>query len=399
MSMAFVLLVKIGMQPRPQEVAEGLSKCTSEELLAKYDAVGENRLEKVYSLYLLNHISKNCLEEEVELSIYNNSNSDIVNVIKADLFSSTNPDVSKKYKESACKSHKSSYSCKVLTMRQQEKVEEIDESAPLYSKIILSEILYKKGQFGDLEKVLDAIPNNEIIKDFKVSYAAKLSWETVKNKNPIFELVNETSSKAEKKYFDMWSCNKFMQEGCSFKDSTSCSSFRSIASVQKKDKKLYELTKLSINACEGNFEDRYTERDVEKLKQILMLNKSKKMKSLLGLIIKSGHSEAVKLHAANYYINFSENEEDLAPVYIYWMSSNHNLSWKNIGESIYRKYYGFSSHEKLVGISKAIDAVFPSDLSEKRIALSELLVNQPAQAERGLASTDPAIEVLKRDVL
>jgi len=404
MAVGSVLLIKMANEGVPSQVAERTSQCTSAELLAKYDVGSEKRLEKLYSLYLLNRISKNCLEEEVEVSVYNNSNSDTVGLIKADFFKNVNNDISKKYSDSICGKNKNSYACKVTKLKSYGEEFNLEDQAPLYAKIVLAKKQYQSGKLESLEKTINSMPDIDIVSGFKAGYAAKVAWGKTKDKKQIFNLVKGSSSTDEQATFQMWSCNKFMQQSCSHKNSKACGAFREIAYVPEDNKELFELTKLSLDVCEQNFEQRYELRDVERLRKILIQKRRKKMKSLLGIVVNSKHSDLLKQQAASYYISFAENEEDVAPMYIYWMSGNHNLVWKNIGEEIYKKYYSFSSGEKLIGIANVLNKAFPSELSEKRIVLSALVNKKiKKQPGRNIASEgfpkSTVIDLLKKDVL
>ncbi len=379
LAIAFILVTKLFMSEPSGFVAEGAEQCTRGELLVKYDVGSTNRLDKLYSLYLLNKISKRCLEEEIELSIYNNKESDITNLAKAEFVKAKNSELALRYYGKTCTDSKTSYACKISNYNTHGELFDIEKNAPLFAKIELVKALYSQGEPKKVMRALSSIESDSHTYDFKKIYQAKILWEQDKEK--ALSLVSQGIDLNYQKEFFVWACNKEMQKGCSQKESYSCKKFTSIASINTKLQESYELVSLKINTCNNISTDGYQSVSATKLEQTLNLSSQKKKKALLDIIVKSQHSVALKSAAAHFYLESADSIDEVAPLYIYWISSHQNQNWTELGQNIFSKYAEYAKGDKLISIATLLDSKVPSTLNKKRLAEGYLVAGDLIKAK------------------
>lgn len=379
MSILFILATKLSTTAPSNFIAEGSQQCTRGELLIKYDVGSANRLDKLYSLYLLNKISKRCLEEEIELSIYNNRDNDITNLAKADFVKTKNSDLAERYYSKTCTDSKQSYACKVSNYNMSGELFDLDSGAPLFAKIELVKALYEQGESRQVMRALSSIENSEHTHDFKKTYKAKLIWEQDKEK--AISLVSEDMDLKYKNSFYIWACNKNIEEGCSEKESFSCKQFSQIETVTSAQHESYELLSLKINVCNARVKDSYKSASAIKLNKTLALPETKMKKALLDIIVKSNHSAHLKATAAHFYLESANDIDEVAPLYIYWMSSHQNQSWNNLGKRIFSKYAEYAKGDKLISVAKLLDSKNSNTLSKKRLAEGYLVAGRLNKAK------------------
>ncbi|MCB9026054.1 MAG: RDD family protein [Bdellovibrionaceae bacterium] len=390
------------------------------------------RLEVAMALFAAGSINEECLESEATFIFKQDIKSGLGYLAKAFVYSDRIK-LSESYQRRVCELDKNSRECSMSKLVADWEEEdwnkissefiEVDKSWPLYIQLWAIRNAVSFGDFIFAKKLLQDLPDLEVLKSFKINFKAKayLADNDASQMDSITDLALSSLEDIEKINLSTWLCYQQISMDCNNANSRSCQYFKNNYDHELLSNTLFSLTALHASYCKGQIlsDLESPNRGTRKLQEALKkykANESVGLDMLWSIYKNTGNKIEVREEAARYFLDKAEKQQDLEKFVILWKTKTQGYEWQKTGHILFNKLNKFKYYIKSVEVGSVLTQFFDKNESfRKDLAMALYHTGEPLKAWQLISSYnkihpgrspasqdlnyDEMVDILKREYL